>query len=59
MHTTSTTNRRGFIKLTGGAAAAIGFPTIIPSRVLGAAAPSKLIQIAQILTQQRSQFIGC
>lgn len=48
MHTTSTTNRRGFIKLTSGAAAAIGFPTIIPSRVLGAAAPSKLIQIAQI-----------
>ena len=45
---TTTSNRRTFIKLSGGAAAAIGFPTIIPSRVLGAAAPGKLIQIAQI-----------
>ena len=44
----STTTRRNFIKLSGAAAAAIGFPTILPSRVFGAAAPSKLIQIAQI-----------
>jgi len=44
----TTTNRRRFIKLAGGTAAAIGFPTIIPSRVLGAAAPGKLIQVAQI-----------
>lgn len=29
-------------------AAVIGFPTIVPSRVFGAAAPSNLIQIAQI-----------
>ncbi|MCX6873906.1 MAG: Gfo/Idh/MocA family oxidoreductase [Verrucomicrobia bacterium] len=48
MHTDLTTGRRNFIKLAGGAAAAIGFPTIIPSRVLGAAAPGKLIQIAQL-----------
>jgi predicted dehydrogenase len=43
-------NRRQFIKLTAatGTFAAVGFPTIIPSRVLGAEAPSKLIQIAQI-----------
>lgn len=41
-------SRRQFLKLTGASAAVIGFPTIIPSRVLGAAAPSKLIRIAQI-----------
>ena len=44
----SNLSRRQFLKLTGASAAAIGFPTIIPSRVLGAAAPSKLIQIGQI-----------
>lgn len=51
MKTTShNLNRRQFLTLTatGASAAAIGFPTIIPSRVLGAGAPSKLIQIAQI-----------
>jgi predicted dehydrogenase len=48
MPTAPASKRRDFIKLAGGAAAAIGFPTIIPSRVLGAAAPGKLIQIAQI-----------
>jgi predicted dehydrogenase len=48
MNTASSTNRRNFLKRAGGAAAAIGFPTIIPSRVLGAQAPGKLIQIAQI-----------
>jgi predicted dehydrogenase len=43
-------NRRQFLKLTatGTSVTAIGFPIIIPSRVLGAEAPSKLIQIAQI-----------
>lgn len=43
-------NRRQFLKLAaaGTSVGAIGFPTIIPSRVLGAEAPSKLIQIAQI-----------
>lgn len=51
MKTTSTNlNRRQFLKLTatGTSVAAMGFPTIIPSRVLGAEAPSKLIQIGQI-----------
>jgi predicted dehydrogenase len=48
MQTDPSTNRRNFLKLAGGAATAIGFPTLIPARVLGAAAPSKLIQIAQI-----------
>lgn len=41
-------NRRQFLKLSGASAALIGFPTIIPARVLGASAPSNLIQIAQI-----------
>lgn len=42
-------NRRQFLRLTAGTgAAAIGFPTIIPVRVLGAAAPSKVIRIAHI-----------
>ena len=35
--------RRDFLKT-----AAIAFPTIVPSRVFGAAAPSNLIQVAQI-----------
>ena len=43
-----TTTRRDFIRLSGLAGAAIGFPTIIPSRVLGADAPSKKINILQI-----------
>jgi len=46
--TPSHLNRRHFLKLTTASAAAIGFPTIIPARVLGADAPSKLIHIAQI-----------
>ena len=43
-------SRRSFIKtLAAGTGAAItGFPTIIPSRVLGANAPSNTIQIGQI-----------
>jgi myo-inositol 2-dehydrogenase/D-chiro-inositol 1-dehydrogenase len=36
-------NRRTFLT-----SAAIAFPTIVPSRVFGAAAPSNLIQVAQI-----------
>jgi predicted dehydrogenase len=40
--------RRHFLKTALGASAILGFPTIIPSRVLGAQAPSELIQIAQI-----------
>jgi myo-inositol 2-dehydrogenase / D-chiro-inositol 1-dehydrogenase len=43
-------NRRQFLKFaaTGTSAAAIGFPTVIPSRVRGAQAPGQLIQIAHI-----------
>jgi myo-inositol 2-dehydrogenase / D-chiro-inositol 1-dehydrogenase len=44
----SNLSRRHFLKLTSASAAAIGFPAIIPARVLGASAPSNLIQIAQI-----------
>jgi predicted dehydrogenase len=44
----SNISRRQFLKLTGASAAALGFPAIIPARVLGASAPSKLIHIAQI-----------
>lgn len=50
MNPDSPLNRRQFLKLTavGTSAAAIGFPTIVPSRVFGAGAPGRLIQIAQI-----------
>jgi myo-inositol 2-dehydrogenase/D-chiro-inositol 1-dehydrogenase len=41
-------SRRDFLRVTGLAGAAIGFPTIIPARVLGADAPSKKINILQI-----------
>src|SRR5579863_2000941 len=37
-------NRRDFFQT----AALAGFPTIVPSRVFGAAAPSNLIQVGQI-----------
>ena len=40
--------RRSFLKTAGLAGAALGFPTIIPSRVLGADAPSKKIHVVQI-----------
>jgi len=43
-------SRRKFLKTTGLAGAAIGFPTIIPARVLGADAPSKKIHVVQIGT---------
>lgn len=42
------TSRRTFVRNMGLAGAAIGFPTIIPSRVLGADSPSKKINILQI-----------
>ena len=48
MNRDSTTTRRDFIRISGLVGAAIGFPTIIPSRVLGADAPSKKINILQI-----------
>ncbi|MDD4102654.1 MAG: Gfo/Idh/MocA family oxidoreductase [Kiritimatiellae bacterium] len=37
--------RRGFMKQAGGLAGAIAMPSIIPARVLGQSAPSKLINI--------------
>ncbi|HMJ89211.1 MAG TPA: Gfo/Idh/MocA family oxidoreductase, partial [Candidatus Acidoferrum sp.] len=46
--TPSHSSRRHFLKLAGASAAAIGFPAIIPARVLGAGAPSNLIHMAQI-----------
>lgn len=42
------TDRRSFLRQTGLAAAALGFPTIIPARVLGKDAPSNKINILQI-----------
>lgn len=42
------TTRRDFLRVSGLAGAALGFPTIIPSRVLGADAPSNKINILQI-----------
>ncbi|MEN6607593.1 MAG: Gfo/Idh/MocA family oxidoreductase [Bryobacteraceae bacterium] len=41
-------SRRRFMRESLGALAIAGFPTIVPSRVLGKAAPSNLIQIGQI-----------
>ncbi|MDA3925957.1 MAG: Gfo/Idh/MocA family oxidoreductase [Kiritimatiellae bacterium] len=41
-------SRRKFMGATATAAAAVGFPTIIPSSVLGADAPSNTIQVGQI-----------
>ena len=41
-------SRRGFLKTGLGAAAAIGFPTIVPPAVLGQFAPSKRINIGAI-----------
>ncbi len=43
-------SRRHFLNLTaiGSSAAVVGFPTLIPARLLGAEAPGDLIQIAQI-----------
>ncbi|MDR2849809.1 MAG: Gfo/Idh/MocA family oxidoreductase [Verrucomicrobiota bacterium] len=40
--------RREMLKGVGGFAAVAGFPTIIPSRVLGADAPSNTVQVGQI-----------
>jgi predicted dehydrogenase len=43
-----TSSRRRFLKGSLSAAAAIGFPTIVPARVFGRSAPSNMIQVAQI-----------
>ena len=48
MNTIAQSTRRGFLRISGLAGATLGFPTIIPSRVLGADAPSKKINILQI-----------
>ena len=48
MNPAAVSSRRDFIRVTGLAGAAIGFPTIIPARVLGADAPSNKINILQI-----------
>lgn len=48
MNQTPNVDRRGFLRMSGLAGAAIGFPTIIPARVLGADAPSNKINILQI-----------
>ena len=48
MNTPAALSRRRFLKLTGLSTAVLAAPTIIPARVRGASAPSKLIQIAQI-----------
>jgi predicted dehydrogenase len=40
--------RRAFLKLSAASAAGLGFPTIVPSRVLGAEAPSNKLQLAVI-----------
>ncbi|HPU31204.1 MAG TPA: Gfo/Idh/MocA family oxidoreductase [Phycisphaerae bacterium] len=45
---TSRPSRRQFVKGAAAGVAAIGFPTIVPSSVFGASAPSKIIQVAQI-----------
>ena len=51
MHSTNAMNRRRFLRQTARVGAALAaFPTIIPARVLGAAAPSKQITIGFIGT---------
>ena len=40
--------RRDFLKLSMGAAAAIGFPTIVPASVFGQTAPSNRINVGAI-----------
>lgn len=42
------TNRRTFLKHTAAAGAALGFPLIIPARVLGAEAPGRQLQVGLI-----------
>ncbi|HWG17360.1 MAG TPA: Gfo/Idh/MocA family oxidoreductase [Acidobacteriaceae bacterium] len=41
-------SRRSFVKKAAGAAAAVGFPTIVPASVLGQMAPSKRINVGAI-----------
>jgi predicted dehydrogenase len=49
MKTHTSFNRRQFLATTiAGAASTLAFPTIVPSSVFGASAPSKLIRIGQV-----------
>ncbi|MCL1919548.1 MAG: gfo/Idh/MocA family oxidoreductase, partial [Kiritimatiellaeota bacterium] len=41
-------SRRGFVKRGMAASAALGFPSVIPARVLGQEAPSKKVQVGVI-----------
>src|SRR3954471_8455549 len=45
---TTRVSRRNFLKTSLGAAAAIGFPTIVPATVFGQYAPSKRINVGAI-----------
>lgn len=54
-------NRRTFVKTTGVAGAAIGFPSIIPSSALGKdgkAAPSERVGVGKIACGNRSGYAG-
>jgi predicted dehydrogenase len=60
MECAKASSRRRFLK-DSLAAAAIGFPAMVPSRVLGRSAPSNLIQVAQIgcgRIARSSEFVG-
>src|SRR5690349_24836801 len=48
-------SRRGFVKRSLGAAAALGFPAIVPSSVFGQYAPSKRINVGAIGTGRISR----
>ena len=48
MASKSNVSRRGFVKSALGASAVLGFPTILPSTVLGQYAPSKRINVGAI-----------
>jgi len=54
-------SRRQFLKGSLATVGALGFPAIVPSRVLGRSAPSNLIQVAQIgcgRIARQSEFPG-
>jgi predicted dehydrogenase len=52
MNAPSLTSRRRFLRQTAAASLALGLPTLIPASVLGAAAPSKRINVGFIGTGQ-------
>ena len=56
-----TSSRRRFLQGSLTAAAAMGFPAIVPARVFGQSAPSNMIQVAQIgcgRIARHSEFLG-